>query len=120
MALTIYERNGGFPQIRKVVSAFYDRVLDSPVLAHHFEQIEMPRLIDHQTRFVSFLMGGPASYSEDHIQRVHARLGINRAEFDEMVALLVETLEDFDFPADDVAAVEKELKRRGQLVVTAE
>lgn len=118
MSLTIYERNGGFPKIRRVVSAFYDRVLDSPVIGHHFEQIDMPRLIDHQTRFVAFLMGGPASYSEDHLQRVHARLRITHPEFEEMATLLGETLEDYDFPADDVAAVDRELRKREHIVVT--
>ncbi|MEX1142483.1 MAG: group 1 truncated hemoglobin [Thermoleophilaceae bacterium] len=117
MALTIYERNGGFSSVRKVVSAFYDLALDSQVIGHHFEDIEMPRLIDHQTRFVSFLMGGPASYSDDHLERVHARLGITHAEFEEMVELLVETLEDHDFTSDDVAAIEKELRKRKPVIV---
>ena len=88
MALTIYERVGGFASVRKVVSAFYDKALESALIAHHFEQVEMPRLIDHQTRFISFLMGGPASYSDEHIQHVHARLAITLAEFDEMIELL--------------------------------
>lgn len=117
MSLTIYERNGGFPSVRKVVSAFYDLALDSQVIGHHFEDVEMPRLIDHQTRFVSFLMGGPASYSEDHLKRVHERLGITHAEFEEMVELLVETLEDHDYSADDIAAVERELRRREPVIV---
>ena len=115
---TIYERNGGFPTIRKVVSDFYDRVLDSPVISHHFENVDMARLIDHQTRFVSFLMGGPASYSEDHLERVHAHHGITRPEFQEMVALLSETLEDHGFAADDIATVQKELGKRERIIVT--
>jgi len=118
MALSIYDRAGGFTTVRKVVSDFYDRVLDSPVLRHHFEHVNMPRLIDHQTRFVSFLLGGPASFSDDHIQRVHARLGIGLDDFDEMVSLLTETLEDHDFTTEDVATVRKELERRESLIVT--
>ena len=118
MTLTIYERTGGFPKVRRIVSAFYDRALDSPLLAHHFEHIDMPRLIDHQTRFVAFLMGGPASYSDDHLQRVHARLRITHAEFEEMAELLCETLEDFDVAADDVATVDRELRKREHIVVT--
>lgn len=116
--LTIYERNGGFPAVRKVVSEFYDRVLDSDVIGHHFEQVEMRRLIDHQARFIAFLMGGPASYSDDHLQRVHARLGITLPEFDEMTNLLEETLEDFDFTPDDIDAIHRELRRREPFIVT--
>jgi hemoglobin len=119
VALTIYERSGGFPTIRRVVSSFYERVLDSPVLVHHFEEVDMRRLIDHQTHFIAFLTGGPASYSDDHLARVHARRGISVHEFDEMVALLRETLEDFDFAADDIATIDRELRLRESLIVTA-
>ena len=119
MALTIYERAGGFSSVRKVVSAFYDKVLESPLVAHHFENIDMRRLIDHQTRFVSFLMGGPASYTEEHIEHVHRNLGITLEEFDEMVELLTETLEDFDFISDDITRIGQELRRREPVIVTA-
>ncbi len=119
MALTIYERVGGFAAVRKVVSDFYDKVLESPSVAHHFEEVEMRRLIDHQTRFISFLLGGPASYTEEHIEHVHRKLGISLAEFDEMVELLVETLEDHDFAREDVAKIGQELRKRESLIVTA-
>lgn len=119
MALTIYERAGGFITVRKVVSDFYDRVLDSPVLAHHFEQVDMARLIDHQTRFVSFLLGGPVSYSDDHLERIHQRLGITIGELDEMIEVMCETLEDHDFGAEDIATVERELRKREPVIVTA-
>jgi len=118
MALTIYERVGGFASVRKVVSAFYDNALESDLIAQHFEQIEMPKLIDHQTRFISFLMGGPASYTDEHIEHVHARLGITLAEFDEMIELLTETLEDFDFGSEDIAKIGQELRKREPVIVT--
>jgi len=118
VSLTIYERAGGFPNVRKVVSDFYERALDSEVIGYHFEHIEMPRLIDHQTRFISFLMGGPASFSDDHIERVHSRLRISHPEFEEMAALLTETLEDHGFFFDDTATTERELRKREQFVVT--
>jgi truncated hemoglobin YjbI len=34
--LTIYERVGGFASVRRVVSAFYDKALESDLIAHHF------------------------------------------------------------------------------------
>jgi len=119
MALTIYERAGGFAAVRKVVSAFYDKALESDLIAHHFEQVEMPRLIDHQTRFISFLMGGPATYTDEHIEHVHERLGITLAEFDEMIDLLTETLEDFEFASEDIAKVGQELRKREPVIVSA-
>jgi len=118
MALTIYERVGGFASVRKVVSSFYEKALESDLIAHHFEQIEMSKLIDHQTRFVSFLMGGPASYTDEHIEHVHSRLGITLTEFDEMVELLTETLEDFELGSEDIAKIGQELRKRESVIVT--
>jgi hemoglobin len=117
--LTIYDRCGGFSTVRRVVSDFYDRVLDSALLAKHFEDVQMTRLMDHQTRFIAYLMGGPASYTDDHLERVHGRLGITKPEFEEMVALLRETLEEHDFERADIELVDQELRRRERLVVTA-
>ncbi|HSK94691.1 MAG TPA: group 1 truncated hemoglobin [Candidatus Angelobacter sp.] len=114
---TIYERYGGFASVRKVVSAFYDRCLESPVIAHHFEHIDMTRLVDHQSRFIASVMGGPASYTDEHLHRVHARLSITHAEFAEMASLLAETLEDQGFADPDVAAVIGNIRAREGSVV---
>jgi hemoglobin len=118
MADTIFERYGGFAAIRRVVSDFYDRALDSPVIGHHFERIDMKRLLDHQARFVSSVTGGPASYTDEHLRRVHDRLGITTEEFREMLALLTETLEDFGWDRADVDFVAGELRKRQGVIVT--
>ncbi|HET9545270.1 MAG TPA: group 1 truncated hemoglobin [Gaiellaceae bacterium] len=119
MALTIFDRYGGFATVRKIVSAFYDKVLDSPLLVHHFENVDMRRLVDHQARFVSSVMGGPASYSDNHLRRIHERHRITTEEFREMVDLLEETLEDFDFAEADVREVIGQVRRREGVVVSA-
>ena len=49
MATTVFERYGGFAAVRKVISAFYDKLLDSEMLSGYFANIDMRRLIDHQT-----------------------------------------------------------------------
>lgn len=118
-SLTIFERYGGFAVIRKVVSEFYDRVLASPVISHHFEHVDMRRLLDHQARFIASVTGGPASYTDEHLRRTHERLGITTAEFREMLELLAETLEDFDFAQADVDEVLSQIRRREGVIVTA-
>ena len=52
--------------------------------------------------------------------RVHSRLNINEAEFQEMVALLKETLEDFDFDDTDIGAVQSEMMSRKRFIVVRE
>ena len=117
MAQSMFLRYGGFASVSKVVSAFYDKAIESPLLAPYFEHVDMPRLIDHQTKFVSALMGGPASYSNEELERVHSRLNINESEFQEMVDLLKETLEDFDFDDSDIATVQSEILNRKRYIV---
>lgn len=118
MTQTIFERYGGFASVRKVVSAFYDRILDSESLAPYFENTNMRVLIDHQTQFISTVMGGPGIMSDDVLRRVHAPLNITRAHFLRMAELLSETLEDFDYEDEDVQYVEQQILKREPLIVT--
>ena len=118
MANTIFERYGGFSSVSRVVSAFYDKMMDSPVTSPYFAHADMRQLIDHQTKFIAYLMGGPASYTNDHLERVHAHLGITNAAFQQAVDLLDETLEELDFNEEDRRAVRHELMNRKSLIVT--
>jgi hemoglobin len=118
MDQSIFERNGGFAKVSRVVMSFYDRVIDSPIMSPYFANTDMKQLIDHQTKFIAFLMGGPASFSDEHLERIHQHMNIDREAFDEMVGLLTETLEDFEYTDEDVAAVKKELERRAPLIIT--
>ena len=72
------------------------------------------RLID---KFISTLMGGPASYTNDHLERVHDHLGITEPAFVEAMELLRETLEDHDFEDEDIDQVMDEMLKRKNFVV---
>ena len=117
MRQSVFERAGGFASVRRIVSAFYDRVLDEPMVGRHFEGLDMARLVDHQAKFIAQVMGGPASYTDEQLQRAHARLGISQAEFATMADLLRETLEDFALEADDIVAVDRAFRQRETFIV---
>ncbi|GMG81975.1 group 1 truncated hemoglobin [Paralimibaculum aggregatum] len=114
---TLYEKYGGFAQINRIVMAFYDGLLDSDEVGPYFDDVDMKRLIDHQTKFVAALMGGPAEFGDDHLRRAHASLGITDAHFDEMKAILGGTLADHGVAAEDVATVLAAIESRRGLVV---
>lgn len=118
MSASLFERYGGFAKISRVVSEFYDRMLESPNLAGYFANTDMRRLVDHQTKFIASIMGGPADYSNESLERAHARLKIDQASFDEMVSLLAETLEDFDFDDTDIKSIGAEMKSRAKYIIT--
>ena len=119
MNQTIFERNGGFATVRKVVSTFYEYVLEDEVVSPYFVGVDMRRQIDHQSKFISALMGGPGSYSDEHLVRVHERLGINHEAFAVIAGLLQEAMEEHGIAATDVDAVVKAFAVREHLVVTA-
>ena len=118
MKRSLFERYGGFTNVSKVVSAFYDKVLESDRLSSFFEGVDMRRLIDHQTKFISTLMGGPSSYTHEQLERAHARLGIGDSSFNESARLLAETLEDFDYDESDISTIIAEFTRYKRVIVT--
>ena len=119
MAATMFERYGGFGTVSKIVMAFYDKVLDSDVIGDYFEDVDMPALIDHQTKFIAMAMGGPASYTNDMLRQVHAGLDIDTASFNEAVSLLRETLEDFEVASDDIDTIIDDIRNRAQYIISA-
>ena len=118
MASTPFERCGGFSSVRKIVSEFYDRILSSEALQPYFDGTDMRILIDHQTKFIAAVMGGPAAFSDDALRRAHRRLNITRKDFHEMADILRETLEDFDLDEADVELVCSEVSKREPVIVT--
>lgn len=117
MARTIFERYGGFAAVSRIVLDFYDRMLDSDVVGPYFDGVDMRRLIDHQTKFMATVMGGPASYTNETLRQVHAHLAIQRPALDEMIRILAETLEDAGFEAADVDAVVAEIESRAPWIL---
>ena len=114
---TLFEKYGGFAKISKVVISFYDRLLDSDSVGPFFDEIDMAKMVDHQTKFIASLLGGPAAYTDDQLRQVHARLDINNAHFDELKSVLSATLAEHGFAPDDTDAVLEEFERRRGLIV---
>jgi len=94
MNQSLYQQLGGFTVVHKVVSDFYDRVLNNDSLSPFFSQTDMARLIDHQTKFFSSILGGPTSYTTEELSKVHENLAIQEIHFDTLIELVKETLED--------------------------
>jgi hemoglobin len=117
---SLFERMGGFARVRLIVADFYERVLESERLARYFEGIDMRRQIDHQTKFISSIMGGPASFTNEQIARSHARLDVTADDFEEIRSLIRETLEDFGVADTDVRRVDAHvLAMRDHIVAPA-
>lgn len=119
MSQTLYEKYGGFGTVSRIVMDFYDRLLDSDEVGPYFDNVDMKRLIDHQTKFVASLLGGPADFSDARLAQAHRHLDISNADFDEMKRLLNNTLSDHGMASDDCGAVLAEIEARRDQIVTA-
>jgi hemoglobin len=118
MSSSLFQKYGGFAAISRVVLAFYDKVLDSDQIGGFFEDIDMKRLVDHQTKFISMLLGGPATYSDERLGQLHRHLSISDEDFNEVGRLLTETLHEFGFDPADRDAIMREIEARRVHVVT--
>ena len=120
MSQTLYDQLGGFAAVRKLVSDFYDQVLDEEDLVPFFHDTEMANLIDHQTKFWATLLGGPASYTDEQLREIHASMGIQDRHFDLMVDLARKTLEDRDIDEQQIASVIEGLNAYRPAIVAVE
>lgn len=115
---SIFEKYGGFSKVSRIVMSFYEKMLGSPITRPYFANTDMKRLIDHQTKFISSLMGGPASFTNEHLERVHAHLNITEPAFTEAMTMLEETLEDHDLADEDVQQVGDEMMSRKNYIIS--
>lgn len=114
---TAYERCGGEPRLRPIITEFYRRVLRVPRLARHFEGVDVGAVADGQFRFVAWVMEGPVHFTDEAIRRAHAGKDISREEFLEMAGLMRQALLDGGVDRADVDHVMRAVMRREPLVV---
>lgn len=114
---SLFEQYGGFSKVSKVVMSFYDTLLDSDEIGPFFDDVDMPKMVDHQTKFIAMLLGGPASYTDNQLRQLHTHLDINDSHFDELKVVLHDTLESHSFQADHIEIVLAEFESRRKHIV---
>lgn len=117
MSLSIYDSLGGFTEVRKIIVEFYNKVLDDDTLSPIFKDVNMSRVIDHQTRFISMLLGGPESYTDEEIRAIHMRLGLDNRAFDSTKSHLSDTLFYYKLSNEHVDFVLGQFEKRRGLIV---
>ncbi|WP_078059089.1 group I truncated hemoglobin [Tropicimonas marinistellae] len=117
MEKSLFDKYGGFSTVSKIVMRLYDKLLDDDDVGPFFDDVDMPKLIDHQTKFVASLMGGPASFTDTHIQRAHHNLEIAPMHFDRLKEMIEETLQEFSVEQDDIETVLGAFEARRDLLI---
>ncbi|MFM1654602.1 group 1 truncated hemoglobin [Brevibacillus sp. B_LB10_24] len=99
---TLYEKLGGEEAIGKVVDYFYDLVLADDTVNHYFTNVDMEKQRRHQTKFISFALGGP-QYTGQAMAKVHAGMNLQPVHFDAIVKHLHDALEHFGVEDADIS-----------------
>lgn len=118
MQQSMFQRFGGAEAVAGLVLRFYDRVLAAERLSPYFRNCDMRRLIEHQAKYLSAVMGGPASYSEDELREMHAHLGVTGGDFDEMLRQLRGAMEEAGFAREDIDVVMRRYASLRRVIVT--
>ena len=104
--MNLFEKYGGTPTVSKVVTNFYGKIMSRPHLKAYFAGVPLPKLIQHQVRFMSMVMGqAPSAYNGQSMDKAHQRLGITAEHFGEVAQILESCLNEAGMAADDLAAV---------------
>jgi len=114
---TLFEKYGGFSKVSRVVLTFYDTLLDSDHIGPFFDNIDMSRMVDHQTKFIASLLGGPASYTDKQLRQFHRHLAIEHSHFDELKTVLQGALVQHGFDPGDIDSVLAQFENRRNLIV---
>ena len=115
--MSTFQKYGGFSAVSRIIMTFYDLVLDDEEVGHHFDDTDMPRLIDHQTKFISALMGGPEGIGDERLALVHRKYQITHEEFDVVSGLLGDALRAHGMSEPDVSEVLNAFNAKRPLIV---
>jgi len=115
--MSLFEKYGGFTTLYPLVGKFYDAVLDSEIVSYIFEPISMNLLIEHQTKFLAAMMGGPGEYDDAQLKLAHKKFKINEIEWNEVVRIFIDVLNDFEVLEDDIKVLTHLISTKKSLII---
>lgn len=93
----MYQQIGGEAGLKKVVDHFYERLWADPDLKPYFAGIDGTKLKQHQTQFLTFVLGGGASeWGGVSLGSAHTHLNITDEAFTRVAWHLTMTLDELD------------------------
>jgi hemoglobin len=103
MEQRLYEKVGGEEAIAKVVDYFYNElVLKDETVNHFFEGTDMEKQRQHQTKFISFALGGPNQYTGQSMAKAHEGMNLQPAHFSAIEKHLHDALAHYGVSEPDI------------------
>jgi hemoglobin len=91
----LYDRLGGMPAIKAVVTKTIDNAAADPRTSRSFKGIKLDEIKESVANQVCEATGGPCKYDGPSMAKVHEGLDITSAEFDAFAGILVGVLDEF-------------------------
>jgi hemoglobin len=118
-----WERVGGEDAVKAVLDRFYAGVLDEPQLAGFFESVAVDDLKPHLAEVLKVVLGGPGAKTDidlaGYLTNAHSGLGVSESDFALTGEVLIDTLNEFEVPADIIETIEGALETVQPFVVSA-
>ncbi|UUZ90040.1 group 1 truncated hemoglobin [Paenibacillus sp. P25] len=102
---TLYEKLDGEAAIAKVVDEFYERILADETINHFFTKTDMEKRRRHQTKFISFALGGPNPYSGHSMAKAHQGMNLRPEHFNAVAGHLHDALAHFHVDEKEIDQV---------------
>ena len=103
MAESLYEKVGGEEAISKVVDYFYSElVLKDATVNEFFQNTDMEKQSSHQSKFISFALGGPKQYTGKSMAKAHEGMNLQPEHFNAIATHLHDALAHFGVEEADI------------------
>ena len=103
MEQSLYEKVGGEEAISKVVDYFYSElVLKDETVNQFFQNTDMEKQRGHQTKFISFALGGPKHYTGKSMAKAHEGMNLQEEHFQAIATHLHDALAHFGVSEADI------------------
>ena len=103
MAESLYEKVGGEEAISKVVDYFYSElVLKDATVNEFFQNTDMEKQKSHQSKFISFALGGPKQYTGKSMAKAHEGMNLQPEHFNAIATHLHDALAHFGVEEADI------------------
>lgn len=90
--MSLFERLGGEPVLRAILTDFYARIFADPMIGYLFTGLSPERLVELEFQFTARALGADVPYEGRGMRAAHDRHPITRGHFNRRSRLLLDVL----------------------------
>jgi truncated hemoglobin YjbI len=117
---SLYDRLGGYQNIEKIVSQFYQTILnDDEVNVFYLDNVSDIAVLHHTvTDFFALIFGGPNIYKGKSMVEAHKHMAICQKDFDSVWKHMEMSFEKYDIHPDIIRDVKEVIYSFTQEIIT--